>query len=57
MRGLDLSIKVIKGLKVKGLQSCHLSNFENVLSQVILKHGPYMVANILAVMVEAADFF
>ena len=55
-RGLDLSIQVIKGLKVKGLQSYHLSNFENDSNQGGVEPRPNTIAHTLAVMAELADF-
>ena len=39
-KGLDISMLKIWGLWVKGLQSCHPSNFENDSTPVRVKPGP-----------------
>ena len=55
--GLDLLMLKIVGLKVKGLQSCRLSNFENDSTPSGLEPGPNAIAHTSAGMAEAADFF
>ena len=48
---------MIKGMLVKGLQSCRLSKFENDSNPVKFEPGQHALAHTSAIMAEAVEIF